>query len=87
MQTDFGIFELKYFFSNSISGTGSGGSRFSKEAVKETIKEILEEESKSGKHLSDQRISDLLKKQGISIARRTVAKYRKELDISSSYDR
>jgi RNA polymerase sigma-54 factor len=87
MQTDFGIFELKYFFSNSISGTGSTGSRFSKEAVKETIKEILEEESKSGKHLSDQRISDLLKKQGISIARRTVAKYRKELDISSSYDR
>ncbi len=87
MQTDFGIFELKYFFSNSISGTGSGGSRFSKEAVKETIREILEEESKSGKHLSDQRISDLLKKQGIEIARRTVAKYRKELDISSSYDR
>ncbi len=87
MQTDFGIFELKYFFSNSISGTGSSGSRFSKEAVKETIKEILEEESKSGKHLSDQRIADLLKKQGISIARRTVAKYRKELDISSSYDR
>lgn len=87
MQTDFGIFELKYFFSNSISGTGSGGSRFSKEGVKETIREILEEESKSGKHLSDQRISDLLKKQGIQIARRTVAKYRKELDISSSYDR
>jgi len=87
VQTEWGIFELKYFFSNSISGAGSGGSRFSKEAVKQTIKEILEAESGSQNHLSDQRISELLAKRGIKIARRTVAKYRKELDISSSYER
>lgn len=86
VQTEWGIFELKYFFSNSISGSGSTGSRFSKEGVKQTIKEILEAE-KQEKHLSDQRITELLAKRGINIARRTVAKYRKELDISSSYDR
>jgi RNA polymerase sigma-54 factor len=86
VQTEWGIFELKYFFSNSISGSGSTGSRFSKEGVKQTIKEILGSE-KLEKHLSDQRIAELLAKRGINIARRTVAKYRKELDISSSYDR
>jgi len=86
VQTEWGIFELKYFFSNSISGSGSTGSRFSKEGVKQTIKEILESE-KQEKHLSDQRIAELLAKRGINIARRTVAKYRKELDISSSYER
>ena len=86
VQTEWGIFALKHFFSNSISGAGSQGSRFSKEGVKEIIREIIEEDE-SGKHLSDQKISDLLKKQGINIARRTVAKYRNELDIDSSYRR
>jgi RNA polymerase sigma-54 factor len=86
MQTEWGIFELKYFFSNSISGAGSTGSRFSKEGVKQTIKEIIEQEG-GDKGLSDQKISDLLSGRGISLARRTVTKYRKELDISSSYER
>ncbi len=86
IQTEWGIFELKYFFSNSISGAGSSGSRYSKEGVKQIIKEIIENDS-SNKRLSDQKISDVLKKQGISIARRTVAKYRNELDIDSSYKR
>lgn len=86
-QTEWGIFELKYFFSNSISGAGSNGSRFSKVGVKEIIREIIEEEEEKEKHLSDQKISDLLAKRGINIARRTVTKYRKELDISSSYKR
>lgn len=86
VQTEWGIFELKHFFSNSISGAGSQGSRFSKEGVKEIIREILEDDD-TDKHLSDQKISDLLKKQGINIARRTVAKYRNELDIDSSYRR
>jgi RNA polymerase sigma-54 factor len=54
--------------------------------VKQVIKEILEAES-TEQHLSDQKISDLLSKRGINIARRTVAKYRKELAISSSYER
>jgi RNA polymerase sigma-54 factor len=86
IQTEWGIYEIKYFFSNSISGAGSSGSRFSKEGVKQVIKEILEAEG-SDKHLSDQKLSDLLSKRGINIARRTVAKYRKELDIASSYNR
>ena len=86
VQTEFGIFELKYFFTNSISGAGSTGSRFSKEGVKEVIREILEAES-DDEHLSDQAIADLLASRGIKLARRTVAKYRKELDISSSYRR
>src|SRR5208337_3255487 len=41
MQTDWGIFELRYFFTNSISGAGSRGSSFSKEGVKQVIKEII----------------------------------------------
>ena len=85
IQTEWGIFPLKYFFSNQVPGTGSN--RFSKEAVKQIIKEILEEHAGADKKLSDQKISDLLKKRGISIARRTVTKYRKELDIDSSYYR
>lgn len=85
MQTDFGIFELKYFFTNAVAGIRKGGGSYGKEAVKAIMKEILE--AKTEKTLSDQKISDLLAKRGIKIARRTVAKYRKELDISSSYDR
>ena len=84
MQTDWGIFELKYFFTNSISGAGSGGSQFSKESVKQIIIEILAAENRL---LSDQDISDHLSKKGIALARRTVAKYRKELDMGSSYTR
>ena len=80
IQTEWGVFELKYFFTNAVS---SGNS---KTAVKEIIKEIIEE-SKSEKKLSDQKISDLLKMRGINIARRTVAKYRKELDIMPSFRR
>ena len=80
IQTEWGVFELKYFFTNAVS---SGNA---KTAVKEIIKEIIEE-SKSEKKLSDQKISDLLKMRGINIARRTVAKYRKELDIMPSFRR
>ncbi len=86
MQTEWGIFPIKYFFTNSISGSGSTGSRFSKEGVKAVLKEILEENTLK-KQLSDQKISDLLKLQGIKIARRTVAKYRSELFIDSSFER
>jgi RNA polymerase sigma-54 factor len=84
MQTEWGIFELRHFFTNSISGSGSGGSRYSKEGVKETIRELISTEAR---HLSDQEITDLLSKRGISIARRTVSKYRRELDLGSSYGR
>ncbi|HUI70084.1 MAG TPA: RNA polymerase factor sigma-54 [Spirochaetia bacterium] len=85
VQTEWGIFALKHFFSNSVAGTGSSGSRFSKEGVKEIIREIIGKEG--GGALSDQRIVEMLAIQGVSIARRTVAKYRGELAIDSSYQR
>ena len=84
MQTEWGIFELRHFFCNSITGTGSKGSSFSKEGVKQIIKEIIESEQAS---LSDQNITELLAKRGIALARRTVAKYRGELDLGSSFNR
>jgi RNA polymerase sigma-54 factor len=84
MQTEWGIFEIRHFFTNSISGAGSSGSRYSKEGVKEIIREIISAEDRS---LSDQEIADLLTRRGIPLARRTVAKYRKELDLGSSYTR
>jgi RNA polymerase sigma-54 factor len=84
MQTEWGIFEIRHFFTNSISGAGSGGSRYSKEGVKEVIREILAADER---RLSDQEIAGLLANRGIPLARRTVAKYRKELDLGSSYTR
>ncbi|MDR1587083.1 MAG: RNA polymerase factor sigma-54 [Treponema sp.] len=84
MQTEWGIFELRYFFTNSISGMGSAGSRYSKEGVKELIRELITQENR---RLSDQEITGLLARRGITLARRTVAKYRNELDLGSSYSR
>ncbi|PKL23182.1 MAG: RNA polymerase sigma-54 factor [Spirochaetae bacterium HGW-Spirochaetae-3] len=84
VQTDWGIFELRYFFTNSISGSGSGGSRFSKSGVKQVIKEIIENETNA---MSDQDITDILARKGIKLARRTVAKYRGELNMDSSFGR
>jgi RNA polymerase sigma-54 factor len=84
MQTDWGIFELRYFFTNSISGAGSHGSSFSKEGVKQVIKEIIESEDSN---LSDRDITEVLARKGIKLARRTVAKYRGELDLDSSFGR
>lgn len=85
VQTEWGIFSLKYFFSNAVKSSASGQNH-SKESVKEIIRQIIIENS-SQKKLSDQKISDILKEKGISVARRTVSKYRKELKILSSYDR
>jgi RNA polymerase sigma-54 factor len=84
IQTEWGIFELKFFFTNSISGPGSSGSRFSKQGVKEVIREIIEKEDRQ---LTDKAIMEELATRGIQIARRTVSKYRKELDIQSSFRR
>ena len=82
IQTEWGIFELKYFFTNLVPG----GGRFSKEGVKQMIREIIEEEG-SKKRLTDQKIGEILEVKGVKIARRTIAKYRKELDIMSSHHR
>jgi RNA polymerase sigma-54 factor len=77
IQTEWGIYELSHFFSNAITGAGSEGSPYSKAGVKEIIRAII---AKSEKRASDNEIARLLEEQGIKIARRTVAKYRNELE-------
>ena len=81
VQTPFGIFRLKYFFSNSIQS--SNNEQYSSRSIKEMIKEIIEEKVGEAQ-LSDQKIADVLTRKGIKIARRTVAKYRKKLNILPS---
>ena len=78
IQTDFGIFPLKYFFSESL--TTETGEDVSSREVKHVLKQIIEQENKS-KPLSDDKIEKLLKEKGYNIARRTVAKYREQLNI------
>jgi len=81
VQTPFGVFQLKYFFSNPIQAHGAR--EYSSTSIKEIIRDIIQSEGMK-KHLSDQQIADILAKRGIKIARRTVAKYRKELKILPS---
>jgi RNA polymerase sigma-54 factor len=78
VQTDFGIFPLKYFFSEGIS-TDSGEEVSSRE-VKQIIKDIIESEDKD-KPFSDDKLEKILNDKGYNIARRTVAKYREQLNI------
>ena len=78
IQTDFGIFPLKYFFSEGIS-TDSGEEVSSRE-VKQIIKDIIESEDKN-KPFSDDKLEKILNDKGYNIARRTVAKYREQLNI------
>lgn len=78
VQTEFGIYPLKYFFSEGIS-TDSGEDVSSRE-VKHILKQFIEEEDKK-KPLSDDKLEKLLKEKGYQIARRTVAKYREQLGI------
>jgi RNA polymerase sigma-54 factor len=78
VQTDFGTLPLKYFFSEGIS-TDSGEEVSSRE-VKQIIKELIDNEDKN-KPYSDDKLEDLLNEKGYNIARRTVAKYREQLNI------
>lgn len=100
LQCEWGLFELRYFFSNQVGNANREGvpgsfasagedvpysaGRFSKQGVKEIIREIIGE---SREILSDQKIADQLALRGVHIARRTVAKYRNELTIKSSFER
>src|SRR4030095_2889380 len=78
VQTDFGIFELKYFFSSAYRT--ETGEDISNKMVKEKIREIIENEDKA-KPLSDDHVTELMKNNGFNIARRTVAKYREAMRI------
>ncbi len=84
MHTPNGIVEFKYFFSSHVS-TESGG-ECSATAIRAIIKELVKNEIPA-KPLSDSKMSKLLKEKGINVARRTVAKYREAMSISSSSQR
>jgi RNA polymerase sigma-54 factor len=80
-----GLFELKYFFTNALQTTG-GVEGVSATAVRTRIKELIEAE-KPEAILSDDRLAEMLHSEGISVARRTVAKYREALHLPSSAQR
>jgi RNA polymerase sigma-54 factor len=81
VDTPLGVFEIKYFFQNGIEN--DDGEKFSQEMIKEMIKQLISDEDPK-KTLSDQKIAEILVSQGITISRRTVAKYREEMNIPSS---
>ena len=85
MATHRGVFELKYFFTSAIASS-VGGEAHSAEAVRHRIKILIDSEA-SNDILSDDRIVEILRGDGIDIARRTVAKYREALHIPSSVQR
>ncbi len=84
MHTPRGIFELKYFFSSHVS-TDDGGAA-SSTAIRALIKKLVNNEN-TAKPLSDNKIAQLLKEQGINVARRTIAKYREAMNIPPSNER
>ena len=85
MLTPRGVFELRYFFTASIAAA-DGGAAHSSEAVRDRIRQMIEDET-SQDVLSDDTIVDLLKADGVDVARRTVAKYREGMNIPSSVQR
>ena len=85
IDTPRGIFELKYFFTSAIS-SANGGRDLSSEAVRYKIKTLINGELGNA-ILSDDKLVDLLKTDGVDIARRTVAKYREAMKLPSSIQR
>ena len=78
VQTEFGTYRLKFFFSESLQT--DSGEEVSTREVKKILNDLIDEESK--KHpLSDERLTEMLQEKGYNIARRTVAKYREQLNI------
>lgn len=95
LRCEWGTFPVKYFFSNALVSAKSTKNEeknlpeenISTDNVKIEIENILKSQKPGEKKLSDQKIADLLEKKGIKIARRTVSKYRAQLNIASSYER
>jgi RNA polymerase sigma-54 factor len=83
LSCEHGVFGFRYLFSSSLS---SGMGSVSSTSVKNTIRKIVSEEG-NRTPLSDQNIAAMLERDGITIARRTVAKYREELGIPSQIQR
>lgn len=86
MATPRGTFELKYFFTSAIQSSTEGAEAHSAEAVRHHIRDLIDNEQ-AVSVLSDDRIVEILRKTGIDIARRTVAKYREAMRIPSSVER
>lgn len=84
MHTPRGVFELRYFFSSQVEGADGSGT--SSTAIRAKIKKLIRDEP-PGAPLSDSRIAELLSKEGIPVARRTVAKYRESMGIAPSNER
>jgi len=84
MHTPNGIIEFKYFFSSHVSTEGGG--ECSSTAIRAFIKELIDNENQASP-LSDSKIADFLQAKGINVARRTIAKYREAMFISSSSQR
>jgi len=81
VQTPQGVYEIKFFFNTGVST--DDGEDLSKRVVKNKIEAIIGKES-AASPLSDQEIAELLKKDGVNLARRTVTKYREEMGIKSA---
>lgn len=78
VQTEFGTYRLKFFFSESLST--DSGEEVSTREVKKILSDMIEAEDKK-RPLSDERLTEILQEKGYNIARRTVAKYREQLNI------
>ncbi len=81
-----GMFDLKYFFTNALPTAGGEGYEITSTAVKDRIKDLIAAENSSAA-LSDDALADILRREGIDVARRTVAKYREALRIPTSAQR
>ena len=79
-----GVFELRYFFSESVNGPEGGNTSLL--ILKRRVKKLIEEEDPS-KPLTDEQITRILQSQGIQVTRRTVAKYREDMKIPSTHQR
>ena len=78
VQTEFGTYRLKFFFSESLQT--ESGEEVSTREVKKILTDLISEESKRQPY-SDEKLTDMLQEKGYNIARRTVAKYREQLNI------
>jgi len=79
-----GVFELRYFFSESVNGPEGGNTSLL--ILKRRVKKLIEDEDPS-KPLTDEQITRILQSQGIQVTRRTVAKYREDMKIPSTHQR
>ena len=84
MHTPRGVFELRYFFSSQVEGADGSGT--SSTAIRAKIRKLIRDEGADAP-LSDSRIAELLSREGIPVARRTVAKYREAMGIAPSNER